>query len=83
MKFVAISILSVVLWACQVTAQTPDMLYIFPNKDIYETGEDMWFKAYLMDKQTLALSDRSQTLYLLLRSETGEVVWHEKYPLTA
>ena len=83
MKFVAISILSVVLWACQVTAQTPDMLYIFPNKDIYETGEDMWFKAYLMDKQTLVLSDRSQTLYLLLRSETGEVVWHEKYPLTA
>ena len=83
MKPVAISILSLVLWACQAMAQTTDLLYLFPNKDIYETGEDMWFKAYLMDKQTLALSDRSQTLYLLLRSETGEVVWHEKYPLTA
>ncbi|WP_143058320.1 hypothetical protein [Prevotella sp. khp7] len=29
---------------------------VSPNKDIYETGEDMWFKAYLMDRQTLALS---------------------------
>lgn len=70
-------------WVCQVTAQTTDMLYIFPNKDIYETGEDMWFKAYLMDRQTLALSDRSQTLYLQVRSETGKVVWSEKYPLTS
>lgn len=83
MKFVAISILSLILWVCQVTAQTPDLLYIFPNKDIYETGEDMWFKAYLMDRQTLASSDRSQTLYLQVRSETGKVVWSEKYPLTS
>lgn len=60
-----------------------DMLYIFPSKDVYETGEDMWFKAYLMDRQTLALSDRSQTLYLQMRSETGDVVWSEKYPLTS
>ena len=83
MKSVAISILSMMFWVCQVTAQTTDMLYIFPNKDIYETGEDMWFKAYLMDRQTLALSDRSQTLYLQVRSETGKVVWSEKYPLTS
>lgn len=59
-----------------------DLLYIFPSKEIYETGEDMWFKAYLMDRQTLALSDRSKTLYLQMRSETGDVVWSEKYPLT-
>ena len=58
-----------------------DLLYIFPSKEVYETGEDLWFKAYLMDRQTLALSERSQTLYLLLRSETGDVVWSEKYPL--
>ena len=58
-----------------------DLLYILPSKEVHETGEDLWFKAYLMDRQTLALSDRSQTLYLLLRSETGEVVWSEKYPL--
>ena len=60
-----------------------DLLYIFPSKEVYETGEDLWFKAYLMDRHTLALSERSQTLYLLLRSETGDVVWSEKYPLKA
>lgn len=59
-----------------------DLLYIFPSKEIYETGEDMWFKAYLMDRQTLTLSDRSKTLYLQMRSETDDVVWSEKYPLT-
>ena len=58
-----------------------DLLYLFPNKDIYETGEDMWFKAYLMDRQTLALSDQSQTLFLQLRSENGDVVWSGKFPL--
>ena len=64
-----------------IAQEDDDLLYIFPSKEVYETGEDLWFKAYLMDKQTLALSERSQTLYLLLRSETGEVVWTEKYPL--
>jgi uncharacterized protein YfaS (alpha-2-macroglobulin family) len=58
-----------------------DLLYIFPSKEVYEAGEDLWFKAYLMDRQTLVLSDRNQTLYLLLRSKTGDVVWSEKYLL--
>ena len=43
----------------------------------------MWFKAYLMDWQNLALSDKSQTLYLQVRNEKGDVVWSEKYPLMA
>ena len=60
-----------------------DIVYLLPSKEICETGEDLWFKAYLMDKQTLALSDKSQTLYLQMRNEKGEVVWSEKYPLMA
>lgn len=78
------SIITTLLLLAMMTGQAQednDLLYIFPSKEVYETGEDLWFKAYLMDRQTLALSDRSQTLYLLLRSETGEVVWSEKYPL--
>lgn len=79
------TIVFIIFWLASLVgcAQTTDLLYIFPSKEVYETGEDMWFKAYLMDSQTLALSDRSQTLYLQLRSETGEVVWNEKYLLTA
>ena len=62
-------------------AQTQDFVYILPSKEIAETGEDLWFKAYLMDRQTFALSDRSQTLYLQIRTATDSVVWSEKYPL--
>ena len=60
-----------------------DIVYLLPSKEICETGEDMWFKAYLMDWQNLVLSDKSQTLYLQVRNEKGEVVWSEKYPLMA
>ena len=58
-----------------------DFVYILPSKEIAETGEDLFFKAYLMDRQTMALSERSQTLYLEIRSERDSLVWSEKYPL--
>ena len=58
-----------------------DFVYILPSKEIAETGEDLFFKAYLMDRQTLALSGRSQTLYLEIRSERDSLVWSEKYPI--
>ena len=81
-KTIIASLLALV-WISGFGQEDNDMLYIFPSKDVYETGEDMWFKAYLMDKQTLALSDKSQTLYLQMRDQTGDVVWSEKYPLTS
>ena len=54
-----------------------------PSKEIVETGENFFFKAYLIDRQTFALSDRSQTLYLQLRTTSDSVVWSEKYPLVS
>ncbi|MBR5644379.1 MAG: hypothetical protein IKW77_09350 [Salinivirgaceae bacterium] len=76
-----ISALLLALLAMSAIAQTQDFVYILPSKEIAETGEDLWFKAYLMDRQTFALSDRSQTLYLQIRTATDSVVWSEKYPL--
>ncbi|MBR4772399.1 MAG: hypothetical protein IK009_06680 [Bacteroidales bacterium] len=64
-----------------ISAAAQDFVYLFPSKEIAETGEDLFFKAYLMDKQTMALSGNSQTLYLEIRSETDSLVWSEKYPL--
>ena len=72
-------LVSAILTASSMMAQ--DFVYILPSKEIAETGEDLWFKAYLMDRQTFALSDRSQTLYLQIRSASDSVVWSEKYPL--
>ena len=61
-----------------INAAAQDFVYILPSKEIAETGEDLWFKAYLMDRQTFALSDKSQTLYLQIRSASDSVVWNEK-----
>jgi hypothetical protein len=76
-------VLGALLTATPAMAQTgaEDFVYIFPSKEIAETGEDLYFKAYLMDRQTMALSERSQTLYLEIRSERDSLVWSEKYPI--
>lgn len=75
-------ILTVSLLACAaLPLAAQDFIYLLPSKEIAETGEDLFFKAYLMDKQTMALSDRSRTLYLEIRSERDSLVWSEKYPL--
>ena len=34
---------------CQAGAAAQDFIYLMPSKEIFETGEDIWFKAYLMD----------------------------------
>ncbi|MEG0456456.1 MAG: hypothetical protein RR559_14165, partial [Bacteroides sp.] len=52
-----------------------DLLYLQTSKDVYETGEDLWFKAYQLDAQTFGLSDKSKTLYLQMISPKDSVVW--------
>ncbi|HZY25682.1 MAG TPA: hypothetical protein VFE71_07645, partial [Bacteroidales bacterium] len=53
-----------------------EIAYIQTSKDIYETGEDLWFKVYLLDAQSLIPSLRSKTLYLqLLAENTRKVFW--------
>ena len=43
-----------------------DLIYIQTSKDIYETEEDLWFKAYVLDSQYLFPSKRSKILYIQL-----------------
>ena len=58
----------------------PELVYLQTSKGIYETGEDLWFKAYLLDAQYLIPSMLSRTLYLqLLNEKNGQAVWQEKY----
>jgi hypothetical protein len=60
----------------------PELAYIQTSKDIYETGEDLWFKVYLLDAQYLIPSLLSKTLYLqLLNESTRKAVWQEKYEI--
>jgi hypothetical protein len=60
----------------------PELAYIQTSKDIYETGEDLWFKVYLLESQYLMPSLLSKTLYLqLLNENTKKPVWEEKYEI--
>ena len=77
--FFVISVVTPVM--AQADTEASDFVYLLPSKEIAETGEDLWFKAYLINSQTLAPSDRSHTLYLQLRTASDSVVWSEKYPL--
>ena len=56
--------------------------YIQTSKDIYETGEDLWFKVYLLNSSTFRPSELSKTLYLqLVKEDTKKIVWQEKYEI--
>ncbi len=58
----------------------PEHIYLQPSKDIYEAGEDLWFKAYILNSQFFIPSPLSQTLYLqVVNEETKTAVWQEKY----
>lgn len=54
-------------------------IYIQTSKNIYETGEDLWFKAWQLDARTFGLSALSQTLYVQLINKQDSIVWREKY----
>ena len=59
-----------------------ELAYIQTSKDIYETGEDLWFKVYLLNSQSMIPSMLSRTLYLQLQNETSKkTVWQEKYEI--
>ena len=59
-----------------------DQPYMLFSKGVYETGEDMWFKAWLFDRSLLTLSNRSQTLFLRIYDSADSLVWNEKYPIS-
>ena len=53
---------------CHSQEETPsecrELLYLQTDMGIYETGEDLWFKTYTLDAQSLALSDCSKPLFV-------------------
>lgn len=58
-----------------------ELIYLQISKGIYETGEDLWFKAYQLNAQSFGLSDQSKTLYLQMINSNDSIVWQEKYPV--
>ena len=62
-----------------ISSRPSELIYLQTGKDIYEAGEDLWFKAYQLNVQTFGLSDKSKTLYLQMINSKDSVVWQEKY----
>jgi len=59
-----------------------ESVYIQTSKGIYETGEDLWFKGYVLNSQYLSPSMQSKTFYVqLIESKTEKAVWEEKYEI--
>lgn len=58
-----------------------ELVYIQTSKGIYETGEDLWFKAYQLNSLSFGLSGQSRTLYLQMINSEDSIVWQEKYPV--
>ena len=61
-------------------ARKNSVIYLQTSKDIFETGEDLWFKAYFADAQTLKPFALDTTLYIQLTpvDKSGEVI-QEKF----
>ena len=59
-----------------------DLVYIQTSKGIYETAENVWFKGYVLNSQSLIPSIQSKTLFVqLINDKTQKAVWEEKYEI--
>ena len=66
----------------QAPNKVAELVYLQTNKGVFETGENLWFKAYILDGQSLVPSDVDKTLYLqLINENTGAICWQEKYEI--
>jgi hypothetical protein len=55
-------------------------IYLKTSKDIYESEEDVWFKALVLDAQYHTAFSLDKTLYVrLTKMENDSTVWEEKY----
>lgn len=41
-----------------------ELIYLQTGKDIYETGEDLWFKVYQLDAKSFALSEQLSLIHI-------------------
>ena len=64
----------------QATKAAKLQVYLQTSKGVYETGEDLWFKGYVMDAQYLTPSALDTTLYIQLFEEKSmKTIAQEKY----
>lgn len=62
--------------------EAPTSVYLRTDKDVYGSGEDLWFSAFVLDSKVFTLSEADKTLYVQLQQKhTDSIVWSEMYPI--
>lgn len=51
-----------------------EVAYVHLNKSVYLAGEPLGFKAYVLDKASMELSEKTTNLYLTIKDENGKTV---------
>ncbi|WP_448699011.1 MG2 domain-containing protein [Mucilaginibacter sp. AW1-3] len=59
-----------------------EKVYVHTDRDYYTAGDDIWFKAYLVDAQTNLLNNSSNNLHVDLVSPQGQIFSNEVMRLT-
>jgi len=57
---------------------TPALVYLQTDKGVYQPGEDIWFKGYVMQASTLFLSTSDTTLYIQLFTPDSLRIIHQE-----
>ncbi|RYG19494.1 MAG: TonB-dependent receptor, partial [Chitinophagaceae bacterium] len=65
------------------TKYPQEKVYLQLDKPYYAVGDDIWFKAYVINSKTLAPTDLSKIIYVDLINEKDSLQRHIKLPLAA
>ncbi|WP_026904588.1 TonB-dependent receptor plug domain-containing protein [Pedobacter glucosidilyticus] len=65
------------------TSHTQEKIYLHTDKPYYATGDQIWFKAYVVDAQTMRPSVLSKIMYVDLINQKNQVKKTLRLPLTA
>jgi len=58
-----------------------ESIYMQTDKDIYETGEDIWFSATILKSQSLKQNTSNKIFYFNLLNEDKSLLYSEKFPI--
>lgn len=64
--------------AAYIHNSAPEKTYLHTDKDLYIQGDTIWFKAYLLNGTTHAVSDKSKVVYVELWDSLGNLVVQQK-----
>jgi len=59
-----------------------EKIYVHTDKPAYVTGEDLWFKAYVVNMSTNSPATASQTLHLDIYTPSGELLQHQLFEIS-